>query len=53
MDRGAWRATAHVVTESDKTEELTLSFTPALQADSLPSEPAGVLKWIHVSIQHF
>ena len=28
MDRGAWRATAHVVAESDTTEQLTLSFSP-------------------------
>ena len=28
MDRGAWWATAHVVAESDTTEQLTLSFSP-------------------------
>ena len=27
MDRGPWRATAHRVTESDRTEQLTLSLS--------------------------
>ena len=27
MDRGAWQATGHGVTESDRTEQLTLSLS--------------------------
>ena len=37
MDRGAWWATVHGVTKS-WTRLSTHSLTPALQADSLPSE---------------
>ena len=29
LDKGAWLATAHVVTESDMTERLTLSLEPS------------------------
>ena len=53
MDRGAWWATAYGVTESDMTEQLTLSFlssgdlpnpgieprSSSLQVYSLPAEP--------------
>ena len=38
MDRGAWRATVHAFPKSHTRLSDYHSFTPALQADSLPFE---------------
>ena len=41
MDRGAWWATVHGVTKSLTRLKRLSTHTPALQADSLLSEPPG------------
>ena len=43
MDTGAWQATVHRVTESDRTEQLTLSLSLALSGPQAPHlEPKGL-----------
>ena len=43
MDTGAWQATVHRVTESDRTEQLTLTLSLALSGPQAPHlEPKGL-----------